>query len=60
MKIGMVIGIAAVAAGAILTVSGATTGAENLVPRSEYNKYRLVFRRDGDDERRPQLGVGVA
>lgn len=24
-------------------MSGATTGAENLVPRSEFNKYRLVY-----------------
>ena len=35
--------IVAAAASAILPVSGATTGAENLVPRSEFNKYRLVY-----------------
>ena len=58
MKIGMVIGIAAVAAGAILTVSGATTGAENLVPRSEYNKYRLVYDLDIQKEM-PHFGWGV-
>ena len=35
--------VAVVAASVILPVSGAATGAENLVPRSEFNKYRLVY-----------------
>ena len=58
MKIRMAIGIAAVVAVATLTVSGATTGAENLVPRSEYNKYRLVYDLDIQKEM-PHFGWGV-
>ena len=35
--------VVAVAASAIVPVAGATTVAEHLVPRSEYNKYSLVY-----------------
>ena len=43
MKMRMMIGIAAVAAIATLSAWGEVTGAANLVPSSEFNKYSLVY-----------------